>query len=142
MDWDFLKLKKDEDGNASAEDRAEFEAAKATGPDGKKGTYDDGLPSTYQEFISLCDHIVQAGYVPFCYSGTYTDYVSKACRAFIADYEGYDAFKMNYTFNGKAEVVKSILNDWTVQTEVIDITPENGYELQRQAGKYYALKMQ
>ena len=142
VDGDFLKLKKDEDGNATAEDRAAFEAAKANGPDGKKGTYDDGLPSTYAEFIALADHIVDAGYVPFCYSGTYSDYVSKACRAFIADYEGYDALNLNYSFNGEAEVVKTVISDWAVQTETITVTPENGYELQRQAGKYYALKMQ
>ena len=142
VDGDFLKLKKDENGNATAEDRAEFEAAKANGPDGKKGTYDDGLPATYAEFIALADHIDEAGYVPFCYSGTYSDYVDKACRAFIADYEGYEGFKMNYTFSGEAEVVKTILNDWSVLTETVTITPENGYELQRQAGKYYALKMQ
>ena len=148
VDGDFLKLKKDEDGNASAEDRAEFEAAKANGPDGKKGTYDDGLPSTYAEFIALADHIVEVGYVPFCYSGTYYDYVDKACRAFIADYEGYEGFKANYTFDGTVEVVKNVISDWVVQTETVTLHPdengfvENGYELQRQAGKYYALKMQ
>ncbi len=141
-DGDFLKLKMDENGNVTDEDRAEFEAAKANGPDGTKGTYDDGLPATYQEFINLADHIVDAGYVPFCYSGTYSDYVSKACRAFIADYEGYDEFKKNYTFSGEIEVVKNIISDWEIETETVEVTPENGYELQRQAGRYYALKMQ
>lgn len=134
-DGDFISL-------SDESQRAEFEANKSNGPDGKKGTYDDGLPATYDQFIALADQIVAKGCVPFCYSGTYNDYVSKACRAFIADYEGYDGFKLNYTFDGTANLVKEIKADGSVVTEQVAITEDNAYELQRQAGKYYALKMQ
>lgn len=134
-DGDFLALKKEED-------RETFEASKANGPDGVKGTYDDGLPATYEELIKLVDQIVAKSCIPFCYSGSYNDYVSKACRSFIADYEGYEGFGLNYSFNGTANLVKEIKADGTVVTEEVVITPENGYELQRQAGKYYALMMQ
>lgn len=134
VDGDFFGIK-------DADDRADFEARKSNGPDGVNGTYDDGLSATYAEFIELLDYIKTKN-IPFCYSGAYDDYVSKACRAFIADYEGYDAFKMNYTFSGEAELVKSIGSDGTLEMETVTITPDNGYDLQRQAGKYYALKMQ
>ena len=132
---DFLRLA-DESG------RAAFEAAKSNGPDGQKNTYDDGLPATYAQFLSLVDYIVSKNVVPFCYSGGYDDYVSKAMRAFIADYEGYAGFSLNYSFNGKAQLVKTINGDGTVVTEEVTITPDNAYELQRQAGKYYALNLQ
>ena len=121
--------------------RTEWRATLSKGPDGEKGTYDDGLPATYAEFLELVDAI-NAKCVPFVYSGKFNDYVSKACRGFIADYEGYDGFKLNYTFDGTAELVKNINADGTLETEEVQITTENGYELQRQAGKYYALKMQ
>jgi len=132
---DFLALRDESQ-------RKEFEENKANGPDGKHGTYDDGLPATYKQFLDLLDQIVAKSCIPFCYSGGWNDYVNKACRAFIADYEGYDGFKLNYTFDGTAKLVKEIKADGSVVTEDVKITPENGYELQRQAGKYYALKMQ
>ena len=148
QDGDFFRLEKEGDV-ATEEERKAFEAMKSNGPDGTKGTYDDGLPATYEQFVALADEIVGKTYVPFCYSGTYNDYVSKAFRAFIADYEGYDAFKLNYTFSGEeVEVVKEIVEDdseflgYKVITETVKVTEDNAYELQRQAGKYYAFKMQ
>ena len=135
QDGDFLALRDESQ-------RKDFEESKANGPDGEHGTYDDGLPATYEQFIALVEQIAAKSYIPFCYSGTYNDYVNKACRSFIVDYEGYDRFKMNYTFSGTAELVKEIKADGTLVTEEMEITPEKGYELQRQAGKYYALKMQ
>ena len=132
---DFIKL-------LDEEQREEFEANKSNGPDGVKGTYDDGLPATYDQMIALADKIAAQGCIPFCYSGMYNDYVSKAFRAYIADYEGYEGFNMNYTLNGTAELVKSINADGSIETEEVAITEDNAYELQRQGGKYYALKMQ
>ena len=135
QDGDFLRL-------LPNGDRATFEANKSNGPDGVKGTYDDGLPATYAEFIALADYMKTKNVVPFCYSGAYNDYVSKVFRSFIADYEGYDAFNLNYTFNGTATLVKSVNADGSIETEEVVITEDNAYELQKQAGKYYALKMQ
>ena len=135
QDGDFLML-------SDESEREEFEANKSNGPDGKKGTYDDGLPATYEQMIELVDQIVAKSCTPFCYSGMYNDYVSKAFRAFIADYEGYEGFSLNYNFNGTAELVKNINADGSIETEEVVITEENAYELQRQGGRYYALKMQ
>lgn len=125
--------------DADATARAEFEAAKSNGPDGLENTYDDGLPATYEQMIELVEEIDNS-YIPFCYAGS-TEYVDKAFRAYISDYEGYDGMRLNYTFNGKANLVKSISNG-VVTTEEVAITSENGYELQKQAGKYYSLKME
>ena len=40
-------------------------ATKSAGPDGKTGTYDDGLPATYTEFWQLCDKMVASNVIPF-----------------------------------------------------------------------------
>ncbi len=139
-----LGLRLVEGVNASKEDRDEFEAAKSNGPDGEHGTYDDGLPETYEELIKLADYIKGSGnYVPFCYSGAVSDYVSKAFRSFIADYEGYDAYNLNYTLKGEnVAVVDKVNDDGSIVMGTVDITKDNAYELQRQAGKYYSLLMQ
>ena len=138
-DGDFFGLK-------DVANRDEFEARKANGPDGKEGTYDDGLPATYEQMIALCDQIVAKGCIPFCYSGSYPGYVNRAFFSYVADYEGYDNFMLNNTFDGTTELVKSITDDGSlmgkVELESVTITKDNGYDVQRQAGKYYALKMQ
>ena len=139
-DGDFIRLSDFDDVEA-------FNAAKSNGPDGKDGTYDDGLPATYQQMIQLCDQIVAKSYTPFCYSGNYTGYVNRSFFAYAADYEGYDAFSVNNTFNGTIKVAKTITEipgqiEANIETETVAITEANGYMLQKQAGKYYALKMQ
>ena len=134
----FIGLSKEDKGNAEA--RKAFEAAKSNGPDGKENTYDDGLPTTYEQMIELCDAIKDKGFIPFCYAGS-TEYVDKAFRSYISDYEGYDAMRLNYTLNGKANLVTEIVNG-VAKTEEVDVTPADAYKLQKQAGKYYALMME
>ena len=143
QDGEFLRLKIRGDEETEKE-RADFEAAKSNGPDGKKGTYDDGLPATYAQFTEMVKQIKTKGYVPFCYSGGYSDYVDKSFRSLAIDHEGYDNFVLNYSFDGETTLVKEVKADGTVvmDDKPTTITPENGYELQRQAGKYYALKLQ
>ena len=120
--------------------RAEFEANKSNGPDGKENTYDDGLPATYEQMIELVDQIKFKSYIPFCYAGS-TEYVDKAFRGYVSDYEGYEGMVVNYTLSGTANVVSSISGE-TVTTEEMTITTSNAYNLQKQAGRYYALLME
>lgn len=133
-----------DDGDTIARSEGEsqetFDARKANGPDGIDGTYDDGLPATYEQFIELCD-IINVNYTPFCYSGNYNDYVDKAFRSFIADYEG-EAFKLNYTLNGKDVKLIDVDDAGNITEFTKDIDPSNAYYLKKQAGNYYALKMQ
>ena len=135
----------DKDGDFT-KDKTKF----ANGPDGEPNTYDDGLPATYDQMIKLCDRIVAKGYTPFMYSGNYPAYVNRAFISYAADYEGYEAFSMNQTLTsgeGTAKLAKSVTPgngtmEATIEFEEVAITENNGYELQRQAGKYYALAMQ
>ena len=134
----------DEDGDTikktPGETQKSFDDRKSTGPDGIAGNYDDGLPKTYEQFVELID-IISINNVPFCYSGNYNDYVSKAFRSFIADYEG-EAFKLNYTLTGNDVELINVDDSGNVTTFTEDITPENAYLLKKQAGNYYALMMQ
>ena len=133
---DFIRLQNESQ-------RADFEAKKSSGPDGDYSTtYDNGLPATYEQFVKLFDQIRLKSCTPLCYAGGDQDYVDKAFRALIADYEGYDNLVINYTFSGTAvTLVKEIKADGTVVTEKLDINQDNAYELKRQPGNYYFLDM-
>ena len=132
----------DKDGDFT-KDKTNF----SNGPDGEPGTYDDGLPATYDQMIALCDEILAKGFYPFMYSGNYPAYVNRAFYGYAADYEGYDAYSQNNTFTGTLKVAKSITPkagtmEADIEFETVELSEANGYELQRQAGKYYALAMQ
>ena len=115
-------------------------ANRSNGPDGEKGTDDDGLPATYEEFFKLCDYIASMEMYPITWAGAVPDYVNGLMMSMQADYEGVEQMKLNYTLNGKANLVSSIGQDGKVTTYEETITPANGYLLQKQAGRYYALK--
>lgn len=117
------------------------DGALSAGPDGEEGTYDDGMPATYAEFSKLITHIKDAGVTPFVLPANATDYVANFMYEYYAQYEGKEQMELNFTFDGLATDLISVSEDGTV-TELPDtqITFENAYELQSQAGKYYTLK--
>lgn len=120
----------------------ERDDVRSNGPDGKPGTFDDGLPATYEEFFILCDYIQGAGCTPICWTGEHRQgYVQWFCQALAVDYEGLEQMLINYNFTGTAKnLVKSIGADGTVTFEQPKaITNANGYEFYKSAGRYYAL---
>ena len=115
---------------------------KSAGPDGETGTYDDGLPATYDEFFRLCSYIDSMGDMATIWTGSYrSEYLGYLLRSLAVDYEGLTQTLLNYTFNGTAEnLVESISDDGTViKREATPISNRNGYELYTSAGRYYAL---
>ena len=129
---------------------------RSKGPDGKTGviggvdySLDDGLPATYKEFLFLCSEIVKRGDTPLCWTGSFASYyLNLLYAALVVEYEGAEQSKLGLTFDGTAEnlvVMKNgepvINEDGTVETESLEITVENGYEVFRQAGRYYALDL-
>lgn len=115
---------------------------KSAGPDGEKGTDDDGLPTTYEEFLLLCDYIATIGNDnPLIWAGQYRDsYLTHFINALAADYEGLTQMRLNFAFDGEATNLGKIENGAFVKDATpTAITGENGYELARQAGKYYAM---
>ena len=116
-------------------------AEKTAGPDGKKGTDDDGLPTTYDEFFMLCGWITQNGDTPITWdNGNRQKYLNWFILSLAASYEGLEQTNLNYTFSGMAKNLVSVANDGTVtKLPETEISSENGYELAKQAGKYYGL---
>ncbi len=114
---------------------------KSTGPDGKLGTDDDGLPATYEEFFILCKYIQQSGDTPIIWNGAgHTTYVNNLIDALSADHEGYEQKMLNYTLSGTATTLGTIKDGkFVLDSEPTDIAA-NPLEIFRQEGKYNGLK--
>lgn len=117
---------------------------KSVGPDGVAGTSDDGLPATYAQFEILMATMRADSVYPFVWTASYTDYFMKSLANLWVDYEGYDQAMLNVTMNGTAKDLIEVDASGNI-TKLGDtvITPGkngNAYMLQKQAGKYYALK--
>lgn len=129
-------------------------AKKSCGPDGKYNTYDDGLPSSLEEFIGLCDYIKKQKKInPFamCALDSGANYSFMLIEALWSGLVGTDAMKAttcNFT-DAEVEVVKegalSYGGDFfstgikTPQTETVVLNDENGYKMYDMSARYYAL---
>ena len=93
------------------------------GRDGKYGTYDDGQPTTMDNFEVMLAKIQASGtYNPFIYSTEQSDYVDNITMSIMATYEGvanYDIFNTSHgTYSRTGET----------------ITYENGYKAYEMEG--------
>lgn len=118
---------------------------KTVGPDGVKGTKDDGLPSSYEELYILMDQMVADGVIPFTWVGAYDNYVNDLFAGLQVSYAGKDEFMLNVTFdssatNTDATIIESFDGNTPIEKKVT-ITDENGYLMTLQAGKYYAFEL-
>lgn len=114
---------------------------KTAGPDGVKGTEDDGLPTTYDEFFMLCGYIAQNNDIPMTWDNKNNQkYLNWFLSSLTASYEGLEQMKLNFDYEGTAKNLVSVdaSGNVTALPETV-ITPDNGYELAKQAGRYYGL---
>lgn len=72
----------------------------STGPDGKLGTFDDGMPNTMKDFEILLKEMRDTGIIPFSFSGQYWYTRNNAYQAIHASYEGRDDYMLNFSFDG------------------------------------------
>ncbi len=73
------------------------------GPDGVKGTADDGLPRTYDEFFEVCRFMkTRYNTIPFVWAGNYTGYLSDMATSLFAQNVG--ATQMNEILHGEGTV--------------------------------------
>lgn len=115
---------------------------KSCGPDGKYNTYDDGLPSSIQEFYKLTAQMKKNNVTPFIWTGKSVHYTNKLMAAIYQNLVGGDEVLLNYTFDSgdsEIEIVKGF-NGSTPITEKVKITPENGNQVKQSAGLYYAVE--
>ena len=110
---------------------------KSVGLDGIPGTYDDGLPETYAQFNMMLEGIASATVVPFSYGDA--KYVGRMLANLWSNYEGLGQMLLNNTFSGTANNVVTSFKQGAPVVESEKIDSKNGYLLQKQAGKYYAL---
>ena len=117
-------------------------AEKSVGPDGVKGTSDDGLPETYDDFFVLLQQMQSDGVVPISWNGTHNaTYLNYLLQSLVADYEGLDQMMLNYTFDGNATDLGTIQGgEFVKDATPTKIEATNGYEVYRQQGKYEALE--
>lgn len=114
----------------------------SAGPDGIGGTYDDGLPSSFEEFYRLCTQMKKVGVIPFIYSGQYQAYSNHLINGLWVSYTGAEEFYYNFSFdsgNNEVSYVSGFNGDTPIFSKT-KITAENGYYLNAQEGKYYALE--
>ncbi len=113
---------------------------KTVGPDGQANTSDDGLPTTYEEFFLLCDYIAKQNDNPLIWSGEHRNsYLTHFINALATDYEGYEKMRYNFTFEGEEILGKAENGKFVKDAQATKIEGTNGYEVARQAGKYYAM---
>lgn len=123
----------DENGNFTS-------TSKSKGIDGVEGTYDDGLPKTYAQFKKLLDKIRLDTVTPLVYANESMTYFVPAMANYWADYEGKEKMLMNWYHTGTTDVVASFDASGNPVISTSTLTKDNLSDLQKQPGKYYALK--
>ncbi len=127
---------------------SESNPTKSVGLDGVADTYDDGLPTTYDEFFALCAEINGRGIDPVGITGEYIEHhVTQLFDSLIANNLGAEQAKLNYTFDGTAKELVVFDSQGNMRldsngeplTESLAITADNAWNLSRQKGKYDAL---
>ena len=92
------------------------------GRDGVEGTYDDGLPETYEEFQSLVDRIKYMQLTPFVYSDVIeTGLTEPLAETIWAQYDGMTNYKISYSYEGTYKKPST--------GEETEITPDTAYKL-------------
>lgn len=134
--WNSKKLYISENGRFTNKD-----GNLSKGPDNEAGTSDDGLPATYDEFKKVMKQMRDLDITPFvCASNCMDDYIANLLFSFWVNEEGLDEMKLNYSFSGKSNDLITVKNGVVTKLPETEIKFENGYDLQKQAGKYYSLK--
>ncbi|MBQ7236448.1 MAG: hypothetical protein IJX03_04770 [Clostridia bacterium] len=108
------------------------------GPDGKYDTYDDGLPSSYEELYLLIDKMVP-NIIPFVWTGKSMHYSNILPGALVQSYLGKNA-NILYDFDSKGQPVEIVtgFNGSEPEIESYQMTIDNGYEVKSTAALYYA----
>lgn len=136
-------------------------STKSCGPNGVSGDYDDGLPSSLEEYLILCEEIkTQAGRTPFELGGASIDYAFFLVDGLWASIAGPKQIQTIYSLDSKGELVDLVKLDengnivyteevfyTTTSGEVIKkpeivqepITEQTGYRIYDMVSRYYAM---
>lgn len=122
---------------------ANSSSEKSCGPNGVKGDYDDGLPSTYMEFYKMMDKMTKNNVIPFVWTGKSMHYTNILTVSLLASYLGGDLSTVNYDFESDAtlEVIESFTGDTPNITTITGINENNANKIRSSAALYYALEL-
>jgi hypothetical protein len=132
--------KKYDEGASGASRWVGATGERSHGPDGKYGTFDDGMPATYADFYVLLNRMKEKGVTPMTWAGKIPSYSTKAFLHLWAMNEGVDQMMLNFTLNGQATDLATVSDNGKVTLSTETITPDNAWKLQQQYGKYQALE--
>lgn len=99
------------------------------GPDGKEGSFDDGLPATYGDLKQLW-LVMKEDVTPYCWT-SFKGYSQAWLSSVWVAYEGQN-FTLMTDFDG---------NYYTSNAEPLEVNSSNGYLMSKQWGKLAALKV-
>ncbi|MBQ7913647.1 MAG: hypothetical protein IJ506_02460 [Clostridia bacterium] len=77
---------------------------KSCGPDGQFDTVDDGLPTSYAEFFTLCEYMQEEGWQPVQMTGMHINYSNLFMMGVWAQLAG-DRMTTYFSLDGEIEVV-------------------------------------
>ncbi|MBR6737592.1 MAG: hypothetical protein IKL82_04425 [Clostridia bacterium] len=123
------------------------------GPNGIKGDYDDGLPSSVYELIALCDYMKSEGLCsPFALSGEYQNYSNMFSdglyHSLAGNYDGYSIMTLD-TQGREIEVITGWSNEKLFPncpelahlhkpiTKKVKVTEQNGYYTNWMVARYW-----
>ncbi len=131
-------------GFGSANFVASKNTVKSCGPNGISGDYDDGLPSSVQELLILCDKMNTEIDNPIMYAGGHEHYFNHLVAGLWTSLAGGEEMKSYYTMRGDMEIVDGFSGTLfgsdvvapTTKTQAV--TEATGYYASQQAARYYA----
>ncbi len=136
------------DANGNVENSIEI--GLSAGPDGKYNTFDDGLPSTLDEFYVLLDLMVGSSLTPMIWTGKNPGYADMLTLGLWQNDAGVDELKVYYGLEGTMDSLVKIGTDGkivkdasgAIQTEskTFDGSGAQGYDVQRSISLLYALQ--
>ena len=117
------------------------------GPDGIYGTYDDGMPSSLEELVVLCDYMKNNSVTPFVLSGKYPDNHAYCTDGLINSLLGPENMYTMKTFESDAfEIVTGyqkgsqlwgMVSTEIPTTAVVPVTETSGYYAGWSTARYY-----
>ncbi len=106
------------------------ETNRTAGRDGVKGTYDDGLPCTTQEFFDLCEYIKYRGDIPCTWGGQHSAYMNAWCTNLFLNYDDCKGMRIYNTLEGS----------YVIDGKTVEFDGTNFYDAQRLPGKLETLE--
>ena len=129
-------------------------ADKTVGNDGKAGTDDDGMPTTLNELVAMCDYMYGVQRIkPFSVAGNHIDYCNHLIEGLWTALAGYEQRNAVVAHTGTVDYVTGVSTEelWSGITGGAKIykpvtekatlagDSSDGYKAINQAGRYYAM---